>query len=480
MKKQKDLLDRVSVEKPCTMDWDKMFGNEEVRFCEHCAKSVHNLSMMTRKDAERLVKKSNGNLCIRYYTDKNKKIALRDAPVQITRLGRRVSQFAASVFTAALSVSAVAAQGSARIAPETPTETAQKMQTDKVKTSKSGASSIKGTVFDPNEAVVPGAAVDLLDSAENVIYQTETNEEGVYEINYVQAGNYRLRVQSPGFQIHFTEINLQEADDRTMDATLDVTGAVAGGMMIGESQISKWVRHTDKRNNVESAEDGEKLTEFFNAVESDELADVKQMLRGGFPINTKNSLGETALMRVEGAETAKYLLRRKADVNAANSYNETALMLKATDEEIVKVLLDAKADVNATSSFGDTALMYAMQGDEAEPVELLLKAGADVNASDIDGRTALMFGVYAGEIEIIKLLVESNANVNARDAKGKTVLMYAVEGYPGDEAENIKYLIENGADVNARDSEGKSILKLALEEENEETIKLLKSYGAIE
>jgi ankyrin repeat protein len=461
------------------MDWNKMFGNDEVRFCEHCAKSVHNLSMMTRKDAERLVKKSNGNLCIRYYTDKNKKIAFGDAPVQITRLGRRVSQFAASVFTAALSVSAVAAQGSARIAPETPTETAQ-TQSDKAKTSKSGASSIKGTVFDPNEAVVPGATVNLLDSAENVIYQTETNEEGVYEINYVQAGNYRLRVQSPGFQIHFTEINLQEVDDRTMDATLDVTGAVAGGMMIGESQISKWVRHTDKRDNIESAEEDEKLTEFFNAVESDELADVKQMLRGGFPINTKNSLGETALMHVEGAETAKYLLRRKADVNAVNSYNETALMLKATDEEIVKVLLGAKADVNATSSFGDTALMYAMQGDEAEPVELLLKAGADVNASDIDGRTALMLGAYAGEIEIIKLLVESNANVNARDAKGKTVLMYAVEGYSGDDAENIRYLIENGADVNARDAEGKSILRLALEEENEETIKLLKSYGAIE
>ena len=479
MKKQKDLLDRVSVEKPCTMDWNKMFGNEEVRFCEHCAKSVHNLSTMTRKDAERLVEKSNGNLCIRYYTDKNKKIAFADAPVQITRLGQRVSQFAASVFTAALSVSAVAAQGSARIAPEAPTETAQKTQNDKVKTSKSGASSIKGTVFDPNEAVVPGAAVNLLDSAENVIYQTETNEEGVYEINYVRAGNYRLRVQSPGFQTHSVEINLQETENRKMDATLNV-GAISGGMAIGESQITEWVRHTDKRDNIESSEEDEKLTEFFNAVESDELADVKQMLRGGFPINTKNSLGETALMRVEGAETAKYLLRRKADVNAVNSYNETALMLKATDEEIVKVLLDAKADVNATSRFGDTALMYAMQGDEAEPVELLLKAGADVNMSDVDGRTALMLSAYAGEIEIIKLLVESNANVNARDAKGKNVLMYAVEGYPGDEAENIKYLIENGADVNARDSEGKSILKLALEEENEEMIKLLKSYGAIE
>lgn len=479
MKKRKDLLDRVSVEKPCTADWEKMLGNDEVRFCEHCAKSVHNLSAMTRKDAERLVKKSNGNLCIRYYTDKNKKIALRDAPVQITRFGRRVSQFAATVFTAALSVSAVAAQGGARIAPDTQTETAQ-TQTDKAKTAKSGAPSIKGTILDPNGAVVPGASVALLDSAENALYRVETNGEGIYEINNVQAGNYRLQVQSPGFQLHSAEINLREAENRTMDATLDVAGAMGGAIVVGESQITVWVRHTDKRDHLESVEEDEKLTEFFNAVEMDELADVKQMLRRGFPINTKNSAGETALMRIGEAETAKYLLRRKADVNAVNSYNETALMLKATDEEIVKVLLDAKADVNAASSFGDTVLMYAMQGDEAEPVKLLLEAGADVNASDVDGRTALMLGAYAGEIEIIKLLVESNANVNARDAKGKTVLMYAVEGDPGDEAENIRYLIEHGADVTARDAEGKSILKLALEEENEETIKLLKAYGATE
>lgn len=480
MKRRKDLLDRVSVEKPCTMDWNKMFGNDEVRFCEHCVKSVHNLSAMTRKDAERLVEKSNGNLCIRYYTDKNKKIAFGDAPVQITRLGRRVSQFAVSVFTAAISVSAVAAQGSARIAPETQAETAQKTQNDKEKTSKGGASSIKGTIFDPSEAVVPGASVSLLDSANNVVYQTVSNEEGIYEIKYAQAGNYRLRIEVSGFQTHFAEIELQESDDRTMDATLDV-GAVAGGIGIGDSQISEWVRHTKKRDRIESVEEDDKLTEFFDAVDSGELANVKQMLRKGFPINSKNSAGETALMKADSLETAKYLLRRKADVNAVNSYGETALMLKATDGEIVKVLLGAKADVNAASRFGVTPLMYAMNNDDdAEPVELLLKAGADVNVSDIDGRTALMLAAYEGEIEVIKLLVEAGANANARDNKGKTVLMYAVEGDPGDEAENIRYLIENGADVNARDSEGKSILKLALEEEDEETIQLLKSYGAIE
>jgi ankyrin repeat protein len=481
MKKRKDLLDRVSIEKPCTADWDKMFGNDAVRFCEHCAKRVHNLSAMTRRDAERLVKKSNGNLCIRYHTNKNKKILVRDAPVQITRLGRRVSQFAASVFTAALSVSSVAAQGGARIAPEVnSTEVVQTQQSEK-KTAANGAALIKGTIYDINKAVVPGAAISLLDSADNVIFQTVTNEEGVYEISFMSAGSYKLRVESPGFTTHFTEISLRDTDERIIDATLDVAMAVAGGMMIGESQITEWVRHSSKRDRLEVAEEDEKIAEFFEAVEADEIEDVKQILRAGFSVNTKNSRGETALMKVDDAAMAKFLLRRKADVDAVNSYNETALMLKATDAEIVRVLLDAKADANATSSFGVTSLMYAMQSDEAESARMLLKAGANPNASDAEGRTALMLAVYEGELEIIKLLVEDGgADVNARDRAGKTVLMYAVTGSTGDDEENLKFLVERGADINARDAEGKSVLKYALEEEDDETIEYLKSLGALE
>jgi ankyrin repeat protein len=481
MKKRKDLLDRVSVEKPCTMDWDKMFGNDEVRFCEHCAKSVHNLSMMTRKDAERLVKKSNGNLCIRYYTDKNKKIAFRNAPVRITRLGRRVSQFAASIFTAALSVSAVAAQGSARIAPENQAAPVQTNET-KINQSSTGEAKLSGTITDSAGAVVPGATVTLFDLQNNKIAATVSNDEGFYKFEPLADGVYNVEFSAVGgFAAHKIEnVQISVGKETTADTEMKLDESTATvGLLAVSSPVDEWIRHNEKRTNV-TTDPTEELLEFFNNVTADDFDEVKSAVRAGVFVDSQMPDGTTPLMLAGSTKMVKFLVRRGADVRAQNSYGETALMLSAGNAEMSKFFLRAGLDVNATSSFGVTPLMYAMRFTEIEPVQILLKAGANVNASDVEGRTALMLGAYEGEIEIIKLLVKANGNVNARDAKGKTVLIYAVEGDPGDEAENIRYLIENGADVNARDSEGKSVLKLALEEEDEETIELLKSYGAIE
>ncbi|HEX8196303.1 MAG TPA: ankyrin repeat domain-containing protein [Pyrinomonadaceae bacterium] len=481
MKKQKDLLDRVSVEKPCTMDWNKMFGNDEVRFCEHCVKRVHNLSAMTRKDAERLVKKSNGNLCIRYYTDKNKKIVFGDAPVQITRLGRRVSQFAASVFTAALSVSAVAAQGSARIAPENQAAPVQTNET-KLKQSSGGAANLGGTVKDPQGAVVPGVTVTLFDGQNNKIAATVSNDEGFYKFEVLADGVYNVEFSmTNGFAAHKIEnVQISAGKETTADAEMKLgESTVMMGVVGTSSPVVEWIRHSEKRTNI-NVEPTEQLLEFFNDVMSDDLANVKNAVRAGAFVDAKMPDGTTALMYADSAKMAKFLIRRGGDVHAQNMYGETALMFAVRDAEMTKFFLRAGLNPNAASSFGVTPLMYAMEFDDAEPVQILIKAGANVNNSDVDGRTALMLAAFEGEMEIIRLLVESGANVNARDAKGKTVLMYAVEGNPGDEAENIRYLIENGADVNAHESEGNSVLMLALEEEDEETIKLLKSYGAIE
>jgi hypothetical protein len=43
-----------------------MFGNDQVRFCEHCHLHVTNLSTMTRTEAMRFVERSRGRICIRY------------------------------------------------------------------------------------------------------------------------------------------------------------------------------------------------------------------------------------------------------------------------------------------------------------------------------------------------------------------------------------------------------------------------------
>ena len=59
-------LDVIRIEEPCSEDWDRMTGDERVRFCAGCRKHVHNLSAMTRDEAERLVCEKAGELCVRY------------------------------------------------------------------------------------------------------------------------------------------------------------------------------------------------------------------------------------------------------------------------------------------------------------------------------------------------------------------------------------------------------------------------------
>lgn len=62
-------LDIVQVATPCHEDWDTMQGDDRKRFCDHCEKYVHNLSAMTRDEAQAFVDANPTDICIRMYHD---------------------------------------------------------------------------------------------------------------------------------------------------------------------------------------------------------------------------------------------------------------------------------------------------------------------------------------------------------------------------------------------------------------------------
>ena len=83
---KKNFIDSVKVGSPCSENWNQMQGTDKIRLCSHCAKHVNNLSEMTRKQATRLVRASNGNICIRYITDPvTKRPIFAEQLFQITR-----------------------------------------------------------------------------------------------------------------------------------------------------------------------------------------------------------------------------------------------------------------------------------------------------------------------------------------------------------------------------------------------------------
>ncbi len=81
------LLDRVGVASPCHARWEDMTGDERTRHCAECNLRVHNISAMTRDDAEALLRASAGDrLCIRLYRRTDGTILTQDCPVGLARV----------------------------------------------------------------------------------------------------------------------------------------------------------------------------------------------------------------------------------------------------------------------------------------------------------------------------------------------------------------------------------------------------------
>ncbi|HBB97066.1 MAG TPA: hypothetical protein DC054_16950 [Blastocatellia bacterium] len=102
MPRFKHLLNHVEVAAPCKADWDQMIGSEQMRFCGQCDLNVYNLSGMTRDEAESLIARNEGRLCVRFYRRTDGSIITRDCPVGLRAIRDRVSYWTKAVGAAAL------------------------------------------------------------------------------------------------------------------------------------------------------------------------------------------------------------------------------------------------------------------------------------------------------------------------------------------------------------------------------------------
>lgn len=92
MKRFTSPLRNVRVASPCPADWDHMIGDVRVRFCGQCELNVYNLSAMSTFEAESLIARTEGRLCVRYYRRKDGSIITQDCPVGLRALRQRASR----------------------------------------------------------------------------------------------------------------------------------------------------------------------------------------------------------------------------------------------------------------------------------------------------------------------------------------------------------------------------------------------------
>jgi len=81
------MLRDIRIASPCSADWNRMSGDDRVRFCPECQLNVYNFSALTHAEVEMVVAAREGRLCARFYqrTDgtmltQNCPAGLREAP----------------------------------------------------------------------------------------------------------------------------------------------------------------------------------------------------------------------------------------------------------------------------------------------------------------------------------------------------------------------------------------------------------------
>ena len=360
---KKSFIDSVEVGSPCSEDWNQMRGTDKIRLCSHCTKHVNNLSEMTRKEAARLVRSSNGNICIRYIAD-----PVTRRPIfaeQLFQITRRTPGIAAGVMTASLSLSALAhAQESAK-PPFDPVV----VQTNENK---------ERPLVKQGEISVPKPEPTPIVDVKPII--TEPVALGGVMVSV----EYRLPLSKA-----VANENIDEARD------LIVTGANVNG----------------KDGNYS------KITPLFLAVESGNLEITEMLLNYGAKVNARDAEKQTPLMRLDGdatPELVELLVRHGVKINLTDNEGNTAIILAAdgAKPEVLKALIDAGADVRLGNKQGQTALMNAVSNGDIESVRLLIQAGADVTAKNKDGDTVLN---HASADEIRTLLISYGAEAQKPD-----------------------------------------------------------------
>lgn len=219
MNSHDDILDHIQTTSPCSTDWASMSGNNQVRFCSHCNLSVYNISGMTRKEAKALVTQSRGQLCAKYFRRVDGSVLTADQPDSLGAINARVITGA---FTVLLTISSNA------IGQSLPKQSSQSNQLElsvqrNDSSSRVQAATLKGSIVDPNEALIPRAKITLISESNRDLLTTFSNQEGEFRFISLPAGVYSLTVEAAGFSTFAVQhLRIKEGDELRVDARMQI------------------------------------------------------------------------------------------------------------------------------------------------------------------------------------------------------------------------------------------------------------------
>lgn len=416
------VLSRVRVGSPCEQDWNAMRGNARVRFCDHCAKNVHNLSEMTPEAALELVEQSEGRLCVRFIPSPDGSPHIKDDVEPLTG-GIRIPlpRLAAGILSAALTLGA-----GALVTPAQPPAAATKPEPRRMPMAGSGTLVV--TVTDLEKKPVPGAAVTVKHTKTGWSGSARTDETGKATFREIDPGFY-IVVASAEMYMELPPLPCEVGPSGISSFSCRLESRGMMGEIATVSPNLVWLEHWEERQKLWDAFRKENPDGDFDSFPGRELLDtarsgtpgeIRKLIENGGNPNVQNRFGDTPA------------------IAATRNWGDSSGMLE--------VILANGGDVNLPNRFGVTPLMWAAIRDKGV-VTQLIAAGANVNAADDNGRTALMYAAFNGQQEVVWQLIRAGADVNARDAKEQSALSYALAGGDAEQRRELLDLLREAGAV---------------------------------
>lgn len=161
-------------------------------------------------------------------------------------------------------------------------------------------------------------------------------------------------------------------------------------------------------------------------------------------------------------DLVRFLLERgaKPDCERAQPALVCAAGISDDDSRGVELLLKRKVKVDTRDSLGRTALMVAALQGHAAIAAALLDAGAQVGLADSRGTTALMEATRSGSEDVLRLIAAHDRAPDVLDATGRSALMIACQSRQACEG-TVRHLLLAGASTELATTDGRRAVDFA-------------------
>lgn len=201
------ILRQIKVASPCAANWNDMQGDERVRLCAECDRHVYDFSEMKQREIEALMRGADGRICAAIYRRRDGTVITADCPVGLREKAARVRRRLAVAFSGFATVASAFAQSTKAPDKQNQVEEAAKP-------------ALAATVKDPTGAVIPGAAVTLVNEKTAEKTSLKTDDHGQFRVSTLPEGAYTITVDFLGFK-KFTQKNVAVRASRA--TTLEIT-----------------------------------------------------------------------------------------------------------------------------------------------------------------------------------------------------------------------------------------------------------------